>query len=82
MVGWPDYNVFREDVHGAVKGLYSSYEIGMRLHAARREIKQKDSRIRSLEHRAEKVENELKKAKVSETQLANQTNSIVTERVN
>lgn len=29
MVGRADYEVFRESVHGAVKGLHISYEIGM-----------------------------------------------------
>ena len=35
MVGRQDYEVFREGIHEAVKGLYTAYEIGMRLRAAR-----------------------------------------------
>lgn len=38
MVRRADYEVFREGIHGAVKGLYTSYEIGICLRAARREI--------------------------------------------
>lgn len=38
MVGRPDYEIFRDGIHGAIKGLYTSYEIGMRLRALRREI--------------------------------------------
>lgn len=49
MIGWDDYEIFREDVHGVVSGLYSSYEIGMRLRATQREIEQKDGHIRNLE---------------------------------
>ena len=45
MVGRQDFEVFREGIHGAVKGLYTTYEIGMRLRAARREIEQKNERI-------------------------------------
>lgn len=82
MVGRSDYEVFQEVVHGAVKRLYTSYEIGMRLRATRREIEQKEGRIRSLEARAEKAENELRKANTSEAQSASQVNPIVTERVN
>ena len=35
MLGRQDYEVFREGIHGAVKGLYTAYEVGMRLRAAR-----------------------------------------------
>ena len=45
MVGRQDYEVFREGIHGAVKGLYTAYEIGMRLRAARREMEKKEERI-------------------------------------
>ncbi|GMP71751.1 hypothetical protein CsSME_00030043 [Camellia sinensis var. sinensis] len=38
MVGRPDYEVFRDGVHGAVRGLYTFYEIDIHLPAARREI--------------------------------------------
>lgn len=42
MVGRQDFEVFREGIHGVVKGLYTAYEVGMRLRAARREIEKKD----------------------------------------
>ncbi|GMP80705.1 hypothetical protein CsSME_00035710 [Camellia sinensis var. sinensis] len=35
MVGRQDYDVFHEGIHGAMKGLYTAYEISMRLHVAR-----------------------------------------------
>lgn len=65
MVGRQDFEVFREGVHGAVKGLYTVYEIGMCLRAARREMEKKDECIRSLEVRAEAAKRELKKVKAA-----------------
>lgn len=65
MVGRQDYEVFREGVHGAVKGLYTVYEINMRLRAAHREMEKKDKRIRSLKARTEAIERELRKTKVA-----------------
>ncbi|GMP36214.1 hypothetical protein CsSME_00008416 [Camellia sinensis var. sinensis] len=53
----------------------------MHLRIVRREIEQKDEHIRSLEARAEKAEHELRKLKTTETQLADQANLIVEERV-
>ncbi|GMP48058.1 hypothetical protein CsSME_00015551 [Camellia sinensis var. sinensis] len=53
----------------------------MRLRAARREIEQKDERIRSLEAHTEKAEHKLRKVKTAETQSADQANPIVEERV-
>ena len=81
MVGRQDFEVFREGVHGAVKRLYISYEIGMRLHAARREIEQRDERIRNLETRAEKAERELRKIKSAKSQSASHPNPVMEERV-
>ena len=66
MVGRQDYEVFREGIHGAVKGLYTTYEIGMRLRDAYREIDKRDERIRSLEARAGAAERELKKIKAAQ----------------
>ncbi|XP_028071511.1 uncharacterized protein LOC114273894 [Camellia sinensis] len=82
MVGRADYELFQEGVHGAVKVLYTSYEIGMHLRTARREIEQRDAHIQSLQASAEKAENELKKANTSETHSASQVNPIVVEQVN
>ncbi|XP_028072346.1 uncharacterized protein LOC114274583 [Camellia sinensis] len=68
----------------ASKGLYTAYEVDMRLRVARREIEKKDERIRSLGSRAEKAKRELKehrKAKAAELCAAGQSNPIVKERV-
>lgn len=46
MVGRPDFEVFCEGVHGAVRGLYTAYEIGMLLCVAPRDIEQRGERIR------------------------------------
>ena len=81
MVGRPDFKVFHEGVLGAVKGLYTTYEISMRLRAARRDIEQRDERIRKLEARAEKAERELRKIKSAESQSASHPNPVVEERV-
>ncbi|GMP66442.1 hypothetical protein CsSME_00026820 [Camellia sinensis var. sinensis] len=81
MVGRKDYEVFREGVHGAVKGLYTAYEIGMQLRTARREMEMKDERIRSLEARTEAAERKLRKTKAAQAQPAGQGNPIVEERV-
>ncbi|XP_028110661.1 stress response protein nst1-like [Camellia sinensis] len=50
------------------EGLYTAYEIDMRLRAAHREIEKRDERIRSLEARAEAAERELKEVKAIEAQ--------------
>ena len=66
MVGRQDYDVFREGIHGAAKGLYTAYEIGMRLRAAHRELEKKEERIQSLEARAEAAERELRKTRAAQ----------------
>ena len=66
MVGRQDYEVFHEGIHGAVKGLYTAYEIGMRLRAARRELEKNEEHIRSLEAGAEAVERELRKTRAAQ----------------
>ena len=81
MVDRQDYEVFRKGIHGAVKGLYTAYEIGMRLHAARREMEKKEERIRSLEARAEAAERELRKTKAAQAQTVGHGNPIVEESV-
>lgn len=73
-----DYEVFREGIHEAVKGLYSSYEIGMRLRVAGKEIDHKNGRIRNLERRLkeaeERAENEAQKARLPNSKrLVHQT---------
>ncbi|GMP65223.1 hypothetical protein CsSME_00026116 [Camellia sinensis var. sinensis] len=74
-----DYDVFREGIHGAVRGLYSSYEIGMRLRSARKEIDHKEGRIwnleRQLKEAEEQAENEAQKAKIAEMKTAGATGS-------
>lgn len=81
MVGQQDFEVFREGVHGAVKGLYTAYEIGMHLRTARRDIEQRDERIRKLEARIKKAERELRKVKSVEPQSASHPNPVVEEGV-
>lgn len=81
MVSRADYKVFREGVHGAVKGLYTSYEIGMHLRAARKDIEQRNACFQSLQAHMEKAENEMKKASTFETYSTSQVNPIVAERV-
>ncbi|THG01334.1 hypothetical protein TEA_015834 [Camellia sinensis var. sinensis] len=55
-----DYEVFREGIHGAIKGLYSSYEIGMHLRAASKEFVHKNGWIRNLERRLKEAEEKVK----------------------
>ena len=49
-----------------MKGLYTAYEIGMRLRAARRELEKNEEHIRSLEAGAEAVERELRKTRAAQ----------------
>ncbi|XP_028112948.1 uncharacterized protein LOC114311069 [Camellia sinensis] len=65
-----DYDVFPEGIHGAVTGLYTAYEIGKRLCAARWELEKKEERIRSLEAHAEATEHELRKTRAAQAQSA------------
>ena len=84
MVGRRDFEVFRDGIHGAVKGLYTAYEVGMRLREAQRESEKKDERNRSLEIRAEKAERELRELKNVQTSAlvaAGQSKLVVAERV-
>ena len=81
MVGRQDYEVFREVINRAVKGLYTAYEIDMQLSAGRREMEKKEERIRSLEARAKAAERELRKTRAAQAQPAGQGNPIVEERV-
>ena len=81
MIGQQDFEVFRKGIHGAVKGLYTAYEVGIRLRTAWREIEKKDERIRNLEAHAEKAERELRKAQTAELRAAGQSNPVVDERV-
>lgn len=45
MVGQQDFEVFREGIHDAVKGLYTAYEICMCFRATRQEIEKMDEHI-------------------------------------
>ena len=67
MVRRRDFKVFRDGIHGAVKGLYTTCEVGMRLREARRESEKRDERNRSLEIRAEKADRELRELKNVQT---------------
>ncbi|XP_028062968.1 uncharacterized protein LOC114266278 [Camellia sinensis] len=64
-----------------MRGLYTAYEIGMRLCVARRDIEQRDERIQKLEARTEKAECELRKTKYARPQSTSHPNPVVEERV-
>ena len=55
MVSRGDYEVFREGIHGAIRGLYSSYEVGMHLRAAQKNIEHKDGCIWNLERQLDEA---------------------------
>ncbi|GMP24850.1 hypothetical protein CsSME_00001977 [Camellia sinensis var. sinensis] len=83
MVGRQDFEVFRDSIHGAVKGPYTAHEVGMRLWETRRESEKKDERNRSLEIHAEKAEcelRELKNVRMSASVAVDQS-KLVVERV-
>ena len=85
MVGRQDFEVFRDGIHGAVKGLYTAHEVGMRLREARRESEKREERNHSLEIHAKKAENELRELKNVQTSAsvaAGQSKLVVEERMN
>lgn len=80
--GRSDYKVFRDGVHGSIKGLYCANESDMQLQAAQKEIVHKDEQIRDLERHAEKAESEMRKARAAKKLPAGSANMAVTNRVN
>ncbi|GMP69639.1 hypothetical protein CsSME_00028824 [Camellia sinensis var. sinensis] len=84
MVERRDFEVFRDGIHGAVKWLYTAYDVSMHLQEARRESEKKDERNRSLEIRVEKAERELRELKNVQTSTSvasGQSKLVVVERV-